>query len=132
MDHGYPVFSKEMLSINHRHGLSPEAKMDEIFGASMRIIADVQKMIASDPHLRVISPDTRLPFFFGAHLDAWYPTPANLSNYDLLIWVNNSGILQQYRTVYRIPEPLDALKKTGRLSEIDKTAEYELYRISRQ
>lgn len=132
MDHGYPVFSREMLAINQRHGLEPEAKMAEIFGDSMRIVTEAQKLVASDPRLRVISPDTRLAFFFGSNIDAWYATPANIANYDLLIWVNNSGILQQYKTVYGIPEPLDALKKTGRLSEIDKTAEYELYRVARQ
>jgi Dolichyl-phosphate-mannose-protein mannosyltransferase len=132
MDHGYPVFSRGMLAINQRHGLLPEAKMDEIFGDSMRIIAEAQKLVASDPRLRVISPDTRLAFFFGSHIDAWYATPANIANYDLLIWVNNSGILQQYKTVYGIPEPLDALKKTGRLAEIDKAVEYELYRVSRK
>jgi Dolichyl-phosphate-mannose-protein mannosyltransferase len=131
MDRGFYVFSKGILAINQRHGLSPEAKMDEIFGDSMRIITEAQKLVASDPHLRVISPDTRLAFFFGTHIDAFYATPANIANYDFLIWVNNSGIVEQYKTVYKIPEPLDALKKTGRLSEIDKSAEYELYRVSR-
>jgi hypothetical protein len=106
--------------------------MDEIFGDSMRIITEAQKLVASDPRLRVISPDTRLAFFFGSHIDAKYALPTNIANYDFLIWANNTGILQQYRTVYGFPEPLDALKETGRLSEIDKSTEYELYRVSRK
>ncbi len=131
MDRGYAAFSQAIISINHRRGLSPEAKMEEIFGSNMRIIAEVQEEIAARPTLRVISPDTRLPFFFGSHMDAFYATPANIANYDLLIWVNNTGILDQYRVVYGIPDPLNALRKTVNLRAIDETAEYELYRISR-
>jgi Dolichyl-phosphate-mannose-protein mannosyltransferase len=132
MDRGYPIFSRHILQTNLHNGLSPEAKMEEIFGPSMRIVAEVQEMIASNPELRIVAPDTRLPFFFGRNVDASYPTPATIGNYDLLMWVNNTGVIQQYRMVHGIQDPLDALKKTGRLTEIEKTPEYELYRIFRQ
>lgn len=131
MDRGFPVFSSAIGDVNRQHGLRPEAKMEAIFGPSMRFVMNVRQMIAANPSLRVISPDTRLAFHFGRNLDASYPTVSNIGGYDLLVWVNNTGIIGQYQTKYGIVGPLEALKSTGRLTELDKTPEYELYRIKR-
>lgn len=131
MDRGYPAFSSAIRDINRQHGLRPEAKLEAIFGDSMRIVTKVQQILARDPSLRVISPDTRLAFYFGARIDTVYPTAGNIGDYDLLVWVNNPGIIGQYRTNYGIDAPFEALKSTGRLTELDKTPEYELYRIRR-
>jgi len=131
MDRGYPVFSSAIREINRQHGFRPEAKMEAIFGPSIRIIKKTQQILAENPSLRVVSADTRLAFYFGTRLDAIYATASNIRDYDLLVWVNNIGIIGMYRARYGIENPLETLKSTGRLSELDKTSEYELYRIKR-
>ena len=130
MDSGFPVFSSHLVNINREHGLEPEAKLVAIFGDSARVVAELQRMLGENPHLRIVSPDNRLKFYFGTRLAAIYPKGAeDLRKFDILVWINNTGILEQYRQAYGILDPLSRLKQTGLLSPVMITAEYEVYRI---
>jgi 4-amino-4-deoxy-L-arabinose transferase-like glycosyltransferase len=132
MDHAYPVFSRAFLEINRKNGLSPEAKLVDIFGDSARVIQELQRMLRANPRLRIVSPDNRLRFHLGDRFSSEYLTGGeDLTRFDLLVWVNNTGVLEMYRQDYGVVDPLGKLKATGLLTELMRSAEYEVYRIGK-
>jgi hypothetical protein len=132
MDRAFPVFSRQLVDINRKNGLAPEAKLVDIFGESARDIERLQAMARQDPSLKFVSPDNRLAFHLGDRVAIRYVcTEGQLAQYDVLVWLHNSGVLQQYAYKYGVRDPLGRLRATGRLVTLWKSPEYEVFRVLR-
>lgn len=133
MDHGYPVFSKNIFQINMKNGLEPEAKLVDIFGDEARVMIRLREMIRAEPGLRILSPDNRLKFYLGSNATIDYAVePEALDQFDVFVWLNNPDVLHQYAQKYHLVHPLERLREGERLSLLFSGGLYDVYRIRRR